>query len=78
MAEFCLECFNKINKKNYSRSEVGLSWSEYLCEECCEYKRVVIYKHPKIFFSSNKSKETGLQIFLNEIKRMFSGYYKSK
>ena len=76
MADFCLECFNKVFKENYKRSQVSLSRSTSLCEECCKYKRVVTSISPKINFSANK--KTGLQILLNEIKLIRKGSYKSK
>ena len=42
MAEFCLECLNKLNKTNDSKWRYVLSREKDLCEECGEYKRVVI------------------------------------
>ncbi len=42
MAEFCLDCFNKLNGTNYTKWDVELSWGKDFCEECCEFKRVVI------------------------------------
>jgi len=42
MAEFCLECINKINNKNYSERKYILSDYPDLCENCGCYKRVVI------------------------------------
>lgn len=48
MAEFCLECFNKINHRNYTGKEV---WLEYdLCEECGEIKPCVMELTPKPIF----------------------------
>ncbi len=42
MAEFCLECWNKINEtKDFSYRYV-LSWRKELCEGCGEYKRIII------------------------------------
>ena len=42
MAEFCLECWNKINESNHSKWRYVLSWNKELCEECGQYKKVVI------------------------------------
>ena len=42
MAEFCLDCFNKLNDTNYTKWDVKLSWGLDLCEECCEFKHVVV------------------------------------
>ena len=42
MAEFCLDCWNKINKINDSKWRYALSWDKDLCEECGQYKRVII------------------------------------
>ena len=42
MAEFCLDCFNKMNETDYAEDEVEISKDLELCEGCGEYKRVVI------------------------------------
>lgn len=42
MAEFCLECWNKINETQDSHWRYLLSLSKDLCEECGQYKRVII------------------------------------
>ena len=42
MSEFCLECWNKINESNHRPIRYIFSWRKDLCEECGQYKRVVI------------------------------------
>ena len=42
MAEFCIECWNKINKTKISAKECVLSKNLYLCEGCGELKVVII------------------------------------
>lgn len=42
MAEFCLDCWNKINKTHNSKWRCVLSWERELCEECRQYKRVIV------------------------------------
>lgn len=42
MAEFCLDCWNKLNEMNDSKRRYVLSWEKDLCEGCGEYKRVII------------------------------------
>lgn len=42
MAEFCLECLNQINDTKDSKWRYVLSWEKDLCEECGQYKHVVI------------------------------------
>ena len=42
MAEFCLDCFNKLHGTNYTKWDVVLSWGNDFCEECCEFKRTVV------------------------------------
>ena len=42
MAEFCLECWNKLNRTNDTEREVILSKRAEFCEECCGIKKVVI------------------------------------
>lgn len=42
MAEICLDCWNKLNQTNDSKWRYVLSWELDFCEECEEYKRVII------------------------------------
>ena len=42
MAEFCLDCWNKINETNDSPCRYVLSKEKELCECCGEYKQVLV------------------------------------
>lgn len=42
MAEFCLDCWNKINETNDSKWRYVCSEEYELCEECGEYRQVII------------------------------------
>ncbi len=42
LAEFCLECLNKISRTNYTEKDFIISKDLDFCEECCEYKHVVV------------------------------------
>ena len=42
MAEFCLECWNKINEKNDEKWRYVLSREIEMCEECGELRRVIV------------------------------------
>lgn len=42
MAEFCLECWNKINGTNDPKSKYVLSKELCFCEECCYWKKVIV------------------------------------
>ena len=42
MAEFCLECWNKMNETKDPPSRYVLSRNKDICEGCGEYKRVVV------------------------------------
>ncbi len=42
MAEFCVDCWNKINKTNYPERKYKLSKEVDLCECCCKMKNVII------------------------------------
>jgi len=46
MAEFCLECFSKLENANYTERDFILSDEDDLdlCEGCGEWKRVVIVR----------------------------------
>ena len=63
MAEFCLECFNKIWNRNLSENQVSLS--NDFCEECGQYKPCVMKVHPHLPKTKNlyfrfSSKENNL------------------
>lgn len=42
MAEFCLECWNKLHNTEYTEDDVVISKCLYICEECEQYTWVVI------------------------------------
>ncbi len=51
MAEFCLDCWNKINKSKDDEKKYILSKDLDLCEGCGEWKHVVIRKRKGIMKS---------------------------
>lgn len=42
MAEFCLECWNKLNKTDDSPKKYIFSKRLELCENCGEWKHIII------------------------------------
>lgn len=42
MAEFCIDCWNKINETHDPKWRYVLSWNKDLCEECGQNKRVIV------------------------------------
>lgn len=67
MAEFCLECWNKMNNTNYPAKKFILTEENDLCEGCGELKKVVIM-------------EKGITIFISSgcfsyPLRLFTGFY---
>lgn len=42
MAEFCLDCWNKLNNKSFTQKEYVLSKELELCEECGQWKSVIV------------------------------------
>jgi len=47
MAEFCLECYNKINHTHYRKWQTIQAFD--LCEGCGEYKKTVVTFWTDIF-----------------------------
>jgi len=37
-----LDCWNKLNETNDSKWRYALSWEKELCEECVQFKRVIV------------------------------------
>ncbi len=42
MAEFCVQCFNKLHHRKTVPSDYILSFYPALCEGCGKYKRIII------------------------------------
>lgn len=42
MAEFCLECWNRINETDDDAKKYVISKDLWLCEGCAEFKPVII------------------------------------
>ncbi len=42
MADFCLDCWNKLNETHHKERKYILSKERYFCEECNEFKNVII------------------------------------
>lgn len=49
VAEFCLECWNKINDTNDDEKKYIISKYLDLCEECGEWKRVIVAERKGYF-----------------------------
>ncbi len=49
MAEFCLECWNKLNKRNDSERKYIISDYLDLCEGCGEWKPVIIMERTSYY-----------------------------
>ncbi len=48
MAEFCLECFNRVHGTDYTEKEVWLDTSELdICEGCGRVLPCVVQLYPK-------------------------------
>ena len=63
MAEFCLDCFNRMNGTHYKENQVWLE--DCLCEGCAEWKPCVMQLYPKpiiwriVDFARNTIKRDG-------------------
>lgn len=42
MSEICLDCWNKLNETNDPARKYILSWQKEFCDDCGQYKRVII------------------------------------
>ena len=51
MAEFCLDCYNKLNGTNHRKSDVTLDDELDLCERCGEWKHCILSLEPSGFLS---------------------------
>ena len=60
MAEFCLACWNKLNKRNEPAERYVLSKDLDLCEGCGEWKNVIVRERKSVLW---KSGVQAVQIF---------------
>lgn len=51
MAEFCLDCWNKMEHTHYTEREVVLTKGPDLCEGCAQWRRVIVgmREHPALY-----------------------------
>lgn len=60
MSEFCLDCWNKLNKKEFTQKDYVLSKEPDLCEECGQWKPVIVrarrFPALYVFWSSLRAK----------------------
>lgn len=49
VAEYCLNCFNKIEHTNFTENQVVESTSPSICEGCKQPKKVVIRVRRSVF-----------------------------
>ncbi|MBS1474053.1 hypothetical protein [Massiliimalia massiliensis] len=47
MAEFCLECWNWLNRRNDPEKDYIISKDLDLCEGCGEWKHVIVMKRER-------------------------------
>ena len=57
MAEFCLACWNKLNKRNEPAERYVLSKDLDLCEGCGEWKNVIVRERKSVLWKSNSVNE---------------------
>lgn len=46
MAEYCLECWNKMHNTNYTEDDFEISECLYICECCERYTKVALRRKP--------------------------------
>lgn len=56
MAEVCLDCFNKAMGEKHSKRRYIFSENLELCENCGEYKNVIIVERKYYYLNMIKSK----------------------
>ena len=47
MAEFCLDCWNKLNHIRLTEEDVTLSEELDFCEGCAEWKQTIVFPYRK-------------------------------
>ena len=71
MAEFCLDCWNKMENTDFTEKEASLTRRLYLCEGCGEYKRVLTSMPYRESRFKHHNEEPPIKIFIRELKKQF-------
>ena len=50
MADFCLDCYNKLHHRQYSPGDVTLTVELEICEECGDLRYVIEELRPESIF----------------------------
>ncbi len=56
MAEICLDCWNELTGKRYTKLKYILSENLDLCENCGEYKNVIVIERKYYYLNMIKNK----------------------
>lgn len=56
MAEICLDCWNELTGKRYTKRKYILSKDLDLCENCGEYKNVIVVERKYYYMNMIKRK----------------------
>ncbi len=73
MAEYCVDCWNKINNEKVSRHKYLTTIEVNLCEGCGEYKRTVI-KKANIFDRLMRPIDWIIYLFFAGTERLYEFY----
>lgn len=65
MAEFCLECLEKLDEKQYDPDEFVISDDLDLCEGCGQWKHVVVVRRSAVGFCFLK----GLKVLSHKLTK---------
>ena len=63
MAEFCLDCWNKLNNIEENENKYVISKDLELCEGCGEWKRVIIMERKAYYMYNHMSVVFLLSVF---------------
>lgn len=75
MAEFCLDCWNKMNEREDSEKKYILSKDFDLCEGCGEWKPVIIMERKAYYIHKFRYFILPFRVICNVLYLLFR-YYK--
>ena len=76
MSEICFECFNKSNDYKYTPKDFIISKELGLCEDCGEYKPVIITFRRPFYVILYRSVCVIIRIIFNRL--FFKNHYKKQ
>lgn len=75
MAYFCAKCFEKVFKEKFVEKRFFISRNEAFCEECGEYKKVIVAEKKRVYIRTLKIIFSPIFVVFLILKIVYYGFW---